>query len=60
MRMRKWRKILLGMMIGALLFAMKTAPVLADDTGVCVDGSWLTEASEATTEDLFDFSIETR
>lgn len=47
------------MMMGALLFLFKTAPVFADDIGTCVDGSWLTEASEATTDELFDFSIET-
>ena len=59
MRKRKWRKLLLGMMMGALLILQMTIPVLADDTDICVDGSWLTEASEATTEDLFDFTIET-
>lgn len=59
MRKRKWRKILLGMAIGALLLVQMAMPVLADDTEICVDGSWLTEASEASTDDLFDFTIET-
>lgn len=59
MRKRKWRKILLGMMMYALFLGLMTVPVLADDAGVCVDGSWLTEATEASTEDLFDFTIET-
>ena len=58
MRKRKWRKILLGMIVGSLLLAQMAMPVLADETDVCVDGSWLTEDSEATTEDLFDFTIE--
>lgn len=59
MRKRKWRKLLLGMMIVALMLVQMTVPVFANDEGVCVDGSWLTEASEATTDDLFDFTIET-
>lgn len=58
MRKRKWRNLLLGMIMGALLILQMTIPVLADDTDICVDGSWLTEASEAMTEDLFDFTIE--
>lgn len=58
MSKRKWRKLLLGMMLAALLTVQMTMPVLADDTGVCVDGSWLTEDSESTTEDLFDFTRE--
>lgn len=58
MSKRKWRKLLLGMMLGVLLTVQMTMPVLADDTGVCVDGSWLTEDSESTTEDLFDFTRE--
>lgn len=59
MRKRKWRKMLLGMMASALLIAQMAIPVLADDAGVCVDGSWLIDASEAETEELFDFTIET-
>lgn len=59
MRKRKWRKMLLGMIGGALISILMTLPVLADDTEVCVDGSWLTEASEAETDELFDFTIET-
>lgn len=59
MRKRKWRKILLGMMMYALFLGRMTVPVLADEAEVCVDGSWLTEATEASTEDLFDFTIET-
>lgn len=47
------------MLIGALLSLQIAMPVMADDTGICVDGSWLTEESEAMTEDLFDFTIET-
>lgn len=58
MRKRKWRKLLLGMMIGALLVVQMAMPVLADDTEVCVDGSWLTEDTESMTEDLFDFTRE--
>ena len=58
MRKRKWRKICLGMMMIALLVMQMTMPVLADDIGNCVDGSWLTDKSEAMTEDLFDFTIE--
>ena len=58
MRKRKWRKLLLGIMLGALLVVQVSMPVLADDTGVYVDGSWLTEDSESTTEDLFDFTRE--
>lgn len=46
------------MIVGSLLLAQMAMPVLADETDVCVDGSWLTEDSEATTEDLFDFTIE--
>lgn len=57
---RKWRKLLLGMMVGALLIVQMAMPVLADgETGLFVDGSWLTEDSEAMTEDLFDFTVET-
>ena len=59
MRKRKWRKMLLGMIASALLVVQMTIPVLADEAGVCVDGSWLTDASEAETEELFDFTIET-
>lgn len=59
MRKRKWRKLLLGMMLGALLIVQMTMPVCADDTGLFIDGSWLTEAQEATTDDLFDFTVET-
>ena len=59
MRKRKWRKMLLGMVAGALLTMQMVMPVLADDTGLLVDGSWLTEESESTTDDLFDFTIET-
>ena len=59
MRMRKWRKFLLGVITGTLLMAQLAMPVLADDAGTFVDGSWLTEESESTTEDLFDFTIET-
>lgn len=59
MRKRKWRKLLLGMMVSALFMLQMTMPVSADDTGICVDGSWLTEDSEAMTEDLFDFTRET-
>lgn len=59
MRKRKWRKLLLGMMLGALLIVQMTMPVCADGTGIFVDGSWLTDAQEATTEDLFDFAVET-
>lgn len=59
MRKRKWRKLLLGMMLGAFLIVQMTMPVCADDTDIYVDGSWLTEAQEATTEDLFDFTVET-
>lgn len=59
MRKRKWRKLLLGMMAGALLLLQMTMPVFADDMGTFVDGSWLTEESESITEDLFDFTIET-
>ena len=62
MRKRKWRKLLLGMIFGALLVVQVTTPVLAADAGVdqgiFVDGSWLTEESEAMTEELFDFTIE--
>ena len=58
MRKRKWRKLLLGLMVGALLTMQMVMPVLADDTGLLVDGSWLTEESESTTEDLFDFTRE--
>lgn len=60
MRKRKWRKLLLGLVIGTLLIVQMAMPVLADEeTGLYVDGSWLTEDSEAMTEDLFDFTIET-
>lgn len=59
MRKQKWRKLLLGILFGAVLVLQMTMPVMADDTGICVDGSWLTEESEAMTEDLFDFTIET-
>ena len=59
MRKRKWRKLLLGMLVGALLSLQIAMPVMADDTGIYVEGSWLTEESEAMTEDLFDFTIET-
>ena len=58
MRKRKWRKILLGVVIGTLLMAQMVVPVLADEAGIFVDGSWLTENSEATTNELFDFKIE--
>lgn len=58
MRKRKWRKLLLGMLFGAFLIAQMTMSVCADDTDVFADGSWLTEAQEATTEDLFDFTVE--
>ena len=58
MRERKWRKLLLGLMMGALLTIQVTMPVLADDTALFVDGSWLTEKSEAETEELFDFKTE--
>ena len=56
---RKWRKILLGVMLGVLFCIQMTMPVLADDTCILVDGSWLTDAQESTTEDLFDFTVET-
>lgn len=59
MRKRKWRKLLLGMMMGALLIVQMAMTVCADDTGIFVDGSWLTEEQEATTDDLFDFTVET-
>ena len=59
MRKRKWRKTLLGILVCALFLVQMTVPVFADDTRIYVDGSWLTDASEATTEDLFDFTIET-
>lgn len=58
MSKRKWRKILLGLVTGALLMMQMVLPVLADDTGLYIDGSWLTENKEAETEDLFDFKIE--
>ena len=58
MRKRKWRKILLGMMLSALLCMQMTMPVCADDMSISADGSWLTEAQEATTEDLFNFTVE--
>ena len=45
MRKRKWRKILLGVVIGTLLMAQMVVPVLADEAGIFVDGSWLTENS---------------
>lgn len=56
---RKWRKKLLGVILGVMLVLQITTPVFADDEGLFVDGSWLTEDSEAETEDLFDFKIET-
>lgn len=58
MRKQKWRKLLLGMIAGALLIVNMTMPVFADESGLCVDGSWLTEANEAVTEELFDFTVE--
>lgn len=58
MRKRKWRKLLLGMMLGALLAAQMTMPVFADDMGLFVDGSWLTEDTESTSDELFDFTRE--
>lgn len=58
MRKTKWRKLLLGILVGSLLMTQMMLPVLADDTEMCVDGSWLTDESEATTEELFDFTRE--
>ena len=58
MRKRKWRKLLLGAMLSVLMVLQMTVPVLADDSGLFVDGSWLTEESESVTEDLFDFKRE--
>ena len=58
MRKRKWRKFFLGMMMISLLVMQMAVPVLADEAVGCVDGSWLTDKSEAMTEDLFDFTIE--
>lgn len=58
MRKRKWRKRILGVIFGVLLSLQMTAVVFADDTSLLVDGSWLTEDSEAATEELFDFHTE--
>lgn len=45
--------------MATLVIVQMAMPVLADNTSICVDGSWLTEENEAMTEDLFDFQIET-
>ena len=58
MRKRKWRKLLLGAMLSALMVLQMTIPVLADGSGLLVDGSWLIEDNESVTEDLFDFKRE--
>ena len=58
MRERKWRKRLLSLTLGAILIFQLTIPVLADETNIQVDGSWLTDATEAETSDMIDFLIE--
>ena len=56
---RKWRKKLLGLIVGVLLVVQMAIPVAADDAGIFEDGSWLTEDAEASSDELFDFKIET-
>lgn len=58
MRKRKWRKILLGVILSAALTLQMTMSVFADGTGMLVDGSWLTEETESSSEELLDFSRE--
>lgn len=58
MRKRKWRKKILGIGLGALLLLQMAVPVFADDSGLLVDGSLLTDATEAMSEDMFDFHTE--
>lgn len=58
MRKRKWRKWLLGIAAGCLLALQMVVTVSADDMGICVDGSWLTEESEAETHEMIDFLVE--
>ena len=58
MKKRKWRKILFGAVVFAMLMLQLEATVLADDTSVYVDGSWLTDASHAETQEMIDFFVE--
>lgn len=58
MKKPNWRKRILSLLLGILLAAQCAMPVAADDTGLFVDGSWLTEDSEAMTDELFDFKTE--
>ena len=58
MRKQKWRKLLLGALLSAILAVQMTMPVFADETNECIDGSWLTNNNEAETHDLFDFTRE--
>lgn len=46
-------------MLGLAMALQMAVPVFADDTGILVDGSWLTENIESESEELFDFNIET-
>ena len=57
MRKQKWRKKLLGLILGMAVALSMNIPVLADNPDYLVDGSMLTEDQEAYTEDLFDFQI---
>lgn len=58
MKKRKWRKTLFGAVVFALLMLQLEATVFADDTSICVDGSWLTDASQAETQEMIDFLVE--
>lgn len=57
MRKRKWRKILLGLLLSGIFVIQMALPVSADESGLLVDGSLLTNESESTSNDPFDFQI---
>ena len=58
MRKRKWRKMVLGLVLGILLGMQMCTAVFADEPEEPVDGSWLIEASETETEEMIDFLVE--
>lgn len=58
MRKRKWRKKLLGVLFSVALTLQLATSVFADETGMLVDGSWLTEDTESSSEELLDFKRE--
>lgn len=58
MRKRKWRKIILGLILGVLLGMQLCTTVFADELDEPIDGSWLIEASETETDEMIDFLVE--